>query len=1756
MSSYEDEDEKKKGQNDSGGFDGFGGNDDSGGGDNADDTSANNGKGDAENGPGDSAANDNKGGDGNGSGDKAGGDKGGDNKGSKGGDNKDGKGGKGDDKGGKGGDKKDGDKKGGDKKGGDKKGGDKKGGGKGGAKDGAGKGGAKGGGKGGGAKGAAAGMAANMAAGGDENAQQAAQKAQEAAKQAKMVANIAKGASKGGLYGVAAAAAKEFLKDPATFLKLVRNIIIIAIILLVLCFVVLIVIILLPIIILASLFFWLFPGLTTNSASKEDKEVAVHDISEGKEDLRKGDVSDDALDPEMKYKISDQYLQMYNLIRERAEKIWQSKHSQYISDINEHEAAKERYKTKKKQLTTLYGAPYTEIYYKTDIDDNEYSAIDNGETIYKIYSNNKWQSLRHRGLYPTLPSYDSSKSMSFFHDNADLDTIADDIALIMAAYTVAKGDTAPVTIDQEETVSYIDEFPEAMDDADITEGLFNYTVRIDQYQSSRSVPTLTYVKCGPRYAYLLPSEIKKMSESPYNQYSGVSSSAYSDKKYPSNVEFKDAVKMIDFGNTDNCFTKDNSTHSISQVYKEACTDYPIGETANNYNGYWCIGSGGVPVNDRDYNANDFNVYKYKYRIDDTPAYDYSKPMNYEIKMLRPWFCDFKYNIGNAPGYLLYKANNSNVAGWTTETIERNSGARYYEDTVYNTQSPGAGQFNISGWVGENHSLNNPADSVDSEIVPDWVSDKNNSIETTNYYPRESRLSTYVYTQNNNNANKAKYIASKYRFISPQLTWREFSRALQEKKYTYTTANGKHIDLNVKFLYSRVSRYGSLQDDMYTPSHTDRTLTQGETQEGYRIFKDGNTMYLAFDEIITKGSVYNWSDYNTAGQIYLRFFSNNGNNGWYGNYKIPVGMCIDLSNLSKKDLELLSLDYRYAIWLDEHKIPSIHTETYEFTMYYTVGTVDQFDTELLLAKIFNVARVWTNNDARIYFTEEPETDEQDIKQEVLIDRLNIPSGQTLEAPEVRRQILKRNLDHILDAPYFEFEELVEYHCEDDCEGCHGDEKEGVRWPNDSTSEQHNNCMHNTDSCPWCNADPIYAFENVVVDFFWGVGTWLILGEWDKHMAPVNKYILPLKDNPQVDTTVSIDENTGEVKVDRKDVITNREKIHYFQENMLECIQKAAALKTVIANSTSDLAIVARAMQFQGGMIGGGAVKKFLGIENIRSVWGAGFISYCAHWCDIDTKIIPKSNDPNAFKNIATAEVKYSTSINKNTLKTGDIVYIYDRSILKFTANTTWGAALGDSAQKEYEANGIGLVVSVDKDNNAVYVIEGCGIDTYVPDPNASTQEQKNLSYDIVMKEFKKGLKDPRDPHTTVGGQAYTKAEAARSTLYSKAKKGWNADDATLNAAIDALHDTYKNKGIRAKSAAKETFKSTLSSHWDSSKPGASGLSVDGIVSEYDSNMRDAIDSITTMLEPELQTGGVVVVNKYDITGSNSKIVGYTRPAYPPAQGIVQIGEEVFSSIKSNSYSEDYVEAKTIGSSQTVLVIGSYGWEGLQAFKLLSRIRTNGSRDFVNTMQDNHIDIDTSPFVKAIVSDNVSERQNYSLPTNATERQNILKAVKTLLVSPAGKIAQEAQKIDDINRYVTAVYAGCEVEDKWHNQQTLDGIPKELPYKVLALAGLMFLQGDWDLLNYKEEYQGFLDFGGGAATAERKRNIDQLCAGGKVKSDVAYAQLAPVYAYFVEDEKGQFDQQTKNYAKKIIGAVGSIDKSKLQEEDEEEEELPDI
>jgi hypothetical protein len=320
------------------------------------------------------------------------------------------------------------------------------------------------------------------------------------------------------------------------------------------------------------------------------------------------------------------------------------------------------------------------------------------------------------------------------------------------------------------------------------------------------------------------------------------------------------------------------------------------------------------------------------------------------------------------------------------------------------------------------------------------------------------------------------------------------------------------------------------------------------------------------------------------------------------------------------------------------------------------------------------------------------------------------------------------------------------------------------------------------------------------------------------------------------------------------------------------------------------------------------------------------------------------------------------------------------------------------------------------------------------------------------------------------------------------------------------------------------------------------------------MRDAINSITTMLEPELTTGGVVVMNKYNITGPNSKLVGYTRPAYPPAQGIVQIGEEVFSSIKSNTYAEDYLEAKKISDNQTVLVIGSYGWEGLQAFKLLSRIRTNGARDFANTMQDNNIDIDNSPFVKAIVSDNVTQRQNYSLPKNSTERQRILTAVKTLLVSPAGKIAQEAQKVDDINRYIKAVYAGYETVDQWGNQTSHDGISEKSPYKVLALAGLMFLQGDWDLLNYKEEYQGFLDFGC-SATTERKKKIDQLCAGGKVKSDIAYAQLAPVYAYFVEDEKGQFDQKTKNYAKKIIGAVGSIEKSKLQAE-EEEEELPDI
>ena len=1034
--------------------------------------------------------------------------------------------------------------------------------------------------------------------GGDKStAEEVMQKMEEQAKQtaneAKLAIKLAAKIASQNYVG----AALDALKDPKALFGIVKKIflIVFALILIVVG------IVLIPFFMIACLFFWLLPGATTNSASKEHGDIAVKDMSNGEKDvLGEEELTEEDLDANMTYTIEEQYVQMYNIIYDECEKIFDTKEDEFKKEIEKVKKDYNKYEQKKAENTAKYGSKINEIYYE--------NVEGSDKALYKIYSSKEssWLELDNFGLTPDMDSFDEDKSLSSFYDYADLDIIADDIAYIMACYTVSKGDCAPIHEGDAEptsTTGYIDEFRDAVTHADVTANLFKLTSTTLNYNDKRTVDTLN-LSSQTLTAFLTPEEIEKSKSGSGTKLA----SGYDDmSKYPKDVYF---INLKEYNDNNVSLKGEVDTYSNSTA----------GSRGSEYNG----GEGSYNLV---FGANlNLNSDDYSFKLGTIDDFD----VNYET------------------AFYLGKENKKTESGDSYATFFTNE----LKDVRYGKIQYSSNSF--KNFFNKNKELNKRG------IIADYtVAANNNKSDTKNYTISNSCILVDSYAKETSNNNKY-YIASPIIVRDIEVTLSEF-----DTLFPAENTLGTYQGAPVKFVSSGDTR-------LFADYDNDKEKTG-----------DYN-VYLMFESIL--GSRTAWrSKFNKSKKI-----------------KITIGQEMSkFSGLALSEKESKGIDvYRYMVKYSSIKIPSITKKNFTYTEYYVSAIVESFDRSLIISKMFLESDIYKK---RIY-----EKDE-DKKVEYAID---IKKGED----DVETLI------NILNADWYPYHEMFIYSCKDDCSGCHV--KNGDKWEQiDNTAEgatpgsgqiskDSKNCVGAENVCPKCSAD-----KQKFVNFS--------LFGLEINFGAVRKVKVADK-NPETQKVLVVDKATGEKSYEKKN-ITVAEKIKWFTDNILEHVENAKSLRTVAANSTSDIAIVAEALLFQGS-IGGQNVHTGLGVRYSNDdyrIWNAAFISYCAKKCDISTAIIPKTFSIEDFKNIETAKVKYSEDVSLDKLKTGDIVYIYDSSVLKYTK------AKYPSIQKEQassEAYGIGLVVSVDKTNNKVNVIEGCAIDG-----------------DVVFKQYHaNGVKDPESP----------------------------------------------------------------------------------------------------------------------------------------------------------------------------------------------------------------------------------------------------------------------------------------------------------------------------------------------------------------------------------------------------------------------------
>lgn len=1012
-------------------------------------------------------------------------------------------------------------------------------------------------------------------------AEKMAETAQKTAEEAKLAIKMASKIAAQNYVG----AAMDALKNPAAFARLLKKILII--IVAVCCIITLIV--LLPIILIACLFFWLLPGATTNSASKENPDVAVKDMSDGEKDVLDGNVEDEDMDKDMKYTIEKQYEQIYNVVYNECEKIFSSKEDEFKKEIISTKSNRDKYNQEKTNVEKQYGSNLTKVYF------NNLSGSQNSD--YKVYSGVKkdWVKLDNHGFSPNLDGFDETKSSRSFYDHADLDTIADDIAYIMACYTVANGDCAPISEGEgggepSETIGYRDEFKEACEKKKVTENLFALTTTEDHYNSSRSMPSLSYYE-KTWGAFLTADEIFKVR----NNING-----YNDKKYPQNVYF---LNVKDYNDGSNEVNTDTFTQN-----------HPIPSNTTK-------GSRGED------NKETLSKYLIKMGADVNLSTD-----------------AYKLNIAFVTdGDNHYAAYSLNHISYVSQNLTE----RY---STYDVETK-----EFSTWMKNNKTLN------DHSIVSEYSLEvNNNASESKNYVTSANKVKSYK------QSSRGAYFASPYNLRLVEV--KNQGTLNQIGKYKkYTDENG--VTTNIKYAFD--AGWGS-------PTII-ATYDDDKNRSG------GKNVTILFDDLSY--------DFDKAYGEYFKSHSS-----------IKIVLFEEVKNYNYSMKEKLGLNYRFKVTFSNLQVPIIENKTFTYDCYYVTATVDGFDRDLITQNMFLDAELYKD---RMY----EENKDMDLENKLFFK--DIKKGKDDD----------ETIKNILAAKWYSYDENFVYHCEDNCSGCCM-EKEGATASTKSTKDpdeysednytdgweridnskkdtepgkgQHSKdtkfCTGTSDTCEYCGADKERWFS-------------LKLFGWTIDLGSVKKVKVR---NPEEEKEKCTEVNKYTGMPEEKEVAyTVKKKINWFVDNILESVENVKSLRTVAANSTSDVAIVAKAMQFQGS-IGGERVVKFMGssVYSDYKIWNAAFISYCADKCDISTSIIPKTFSIKDFQKIKSAKVQYEEEFSLDDLKTGDIVYIHDTSVIKYTKKKYPKI---EHEQKAEEADGIGLVVSVDKTNEKVNVIEGCAID---------------------------------------------------------------------------------------------------------------------------------------------------------------------------------------------------------------------------------------------------------------------------------------------------------------------------------------------------------------------------------------------------------------------------------------------------------------
>lgn len=1040
----------------------------------------------------------------------------------------------------------------------------------------------------------------NKSSGGDSKGEkgtaekmvEAAQKTSEEAKLAiKMAAKIASQNYVG--------AAIDALKNPAAFARLLKKILLIIITLI--CIITLV--IMLPIILIACLFFWLLPGATTNSASKENPDVAVKDMSDGEKDVLKDDIGNEDMDKDMEYTIEKQYEQLYNVVYNKCEEIFSTKEDEFKKAIQGSLNTHNKYSQELVKVNSEYGSNLTSVYFN-NLNNNQKSS-------YKVYSDVKkqWVTLDNHGFSPELKSFNTEESLRSFYDHADLDTIADDIAYIMACYTVANGDCAPLSEGSppSETTSYKDEFEEACEKKKVTENLFKLETKEDFSKKKRTMPSLSY-HAKNWNAFLTADEIFAAKDSV---------SGYSEDKYPRNVKFFNLIN--EYNDKDKNLIGEYEGYSLFSPGSRGSNEKfsPTGSSSDK--NYYKLKMG----------ANvDLKNESYKFHIGSLTV---DKNKSYDCENFEPYGA---FSIG------------------ATNIVAKDISNRYNKISVPSSS--------FIAWLNNNKTLNGY--SIVAKSALDAGYDKN-------YFTTAEKLPSYELN------NKGEYIASPVIFKKLVVSYSELQKIVNTNSYI-DEDNKNHL-VSMVCEYPRDASYYYLM----------------ATYDDDKNKKGGKNVYLFFEDI----SLY-MDEYKARSESHIQ-----------NSFEIMVAEKIssNLNYYTGEQKSILGIAYRFKIKFSNMQVPIIENKEFQYDDYYLIATVDGFDRDLITQNMFIDSELYKD---RLYDKNKPE----DMELENKLFLKDIPKGDNDE----------ETVKNILNATWYSYDENFVYDCIDGCSGC-CIEKEGATAATKSTKDpdeysedihtdgweridnskkdakpgkgQHSKdtqfCTGTSDTCEYCGAE---------------VKRWcsVHLFGWRINLGSAKKVKI-INPEEEKEKCIEVNKNTG--KPEKKEVThTVKKKIDWFVENILNSVENAKSLRTVAANSTSDVAIVAKALQYQG-YSGGDKIFTFMGVDKYSDykIWNAAFISFCASKCEISEKIIPKTFSIQDFQEIDGAKIKYKTkNISLDDLKTGDIVYIHDTSIIKYT-KAKYSSAL-EKEQNASEADGIALVVSVDKTNKKVNVIEGCAI----------------------------------------------------------------------------------------------------------------------------------------------------------------------------------------------------------------------------------------------------------------------------------------------------------------------------------------------------------------------------------------------------------------------------------------------------------------